>query len=247
MSRQAGQEERGHAAGPGGADDLLRRWMAANAALFESALSGSVWTRAELLFQSWARFLEGLAEAHAARHGGPGASPFDPAGWLRAEGQGGMADLLRWLEGPSFADLGAEFRAGLAGTREWLAYLAAVEQMKAVLGEAWISAFRRCLEETAEAGGGGASELQERWEAITGEALVALHRSQGYIAAARDLVAAETALRTGIRTRVEGMAEALGLPTRRELDDLHASVHALRRELRGLRQGAETGRGSRRR
>ncbi|GMG82077.1 hypothetical protein LNKW23_12900 [Paralimibaculum aggregatum] len=229
----------GAGAGEGPGADIFRSWVEAHRALLESGgLAGPVWRQAELLFEAWGRFAENFAEAHAARHGGPGASPFDPAGWLRPEGGGGMSDFMRWLEGPELADLWGEPRAALKGTREWLAWLAADGQMKAVLGEAWIAAFRRFVEGLAGEGGPpGWDAMVARWLAIAEEETARAYRSPAYLAAQRDLIAAETALRAGLRARIETVAELVGLPTRAELDDLHETLHGLRREMRRMKAG----------
>lgn len=241
MPEAAGERDSSAAGAGSGAQagaELLRRWVEAHRALFEGGIAGPVWTRAEMLFEAWGRFAETIAETHAARHGGPGASPFDPSGWLRPEGGGGASDFLRWLEGPELADMWGEHRAALKGTREWLAYLAAEAQMKAVLGEAWIAAFRRFAEELGAAREALRWEpVLARWHEIAGEETARVYRSASYLAAQRDLIRAETELRGAMRARVETVSELIGLPTRRELDDLHEMMHALRRELRALKRG----------
>ncbi len=227
---------------PGSADaaEAIRRWVAAHLSLLSAGAAGPAWARAEMLFDAWARFADAFAEAEAARQGGAGARPFDPMGWLRPEGGGGMADMLRWLEGPDFAEDWTGLSAAIRGTREWVAYLAAVEQIKAVAGQAWIAAFRAFLERlSAEASQTLAEEgwqgVLRLWRETSGTALAELYRSPAFLIAMRDLLRAETALRAGMRARVETVAAGLGLPTRAELDDLSATVHALRREIRALR------------
>ncbi|MEM9147007.1 MAG: poly(R)-hydroxyalkanoic acid synthase subunit PhaE [Pseudomonadota bacterium] len=216
--------------------DFVRRWLDAHRAMFASGTAGPIWAQAETIYAAWAKAVEAGYEAHGARHGGPGASPFDPAGWLRPAGAGGMADLLRWLEGPDYADLFAEQRRAIRGTREWLAWLAAAEQMRAVLGQAWLEAFGRFAEALGTEGGPlGWQAIVELWQRLSGDALTALYATPAYLAAQRDLVSAETALRRALREQIETMAALFGLPTRTELDDVHASLHALRREVRGLR------------
>lgn len=224
-----------------GGHDPFRAWIDANMAAL-GGRAGPVWTRAEALYRAWAGFVEGMADAQASVHGAPGASPFDPAGWLRGPGAGGMADLMRWLEGPVLADLGGEARAQVRATREWVAYLTAVEQMKAVLGEAWLAAFRRFA---ARLGAGEAAPGWDRvlalWEEAAEAETARVYRSSAFLAAQRDLMAAETALRRTVRARAERVAEALGLPTRAEMDDLGRSLHAMRRELRRMRDTGRPG------
>ena len=227
--------------GNGAAFDAFRRWIEAQQAALAGG-PGAAWARAETLHRAWVRFLDSLAEARAERHGGPDASPFDPAGWLRAEGAGGMADLFRWLEGPEFSDLWAEQRRAIRETRQWFAWCAALEQMKAVLGRGWLDAFRDFCGRLAAAPGGAEGprwpEIVALWQAVATEATDRLYRSPAYLAATRDLVRAEAELRRALRERAEIVADLFGLPTRAELDDLHETVHRLRREVRALRAAA---------
>lgn len=216
---------------------------------------GEEWRRAEQLFSAWSRFIEAMASMHEARAGASGASPFDPAGWLRAPGDGGMADLWRWFEGPDFADFFAEERRVIAEWREWLQWTAAAEQYRAVMAGGWLRAFRRFAEAlaaragngdgTSEAGSEDAGEaappagwdgVVALWREIADAELARTQRSEAYLAAQRDLLAAELALRARLRSRADRLAAFFGLPTRAEIDDLQETVHGLRREIRALRR-----------
>lgn len=228
--------------------DFFRFWLDRNRPLFEDP-AGPLWQQAERVFEAWASFADGFAGARAARQG---ASPFDPAGWLRPEGGGGMADLLRWIEGPTLPGALGEHARMVQGTREWMAYLTAVEQMKAALAEGWLAAFCGFVETIAEEDRTARAEgtappdwdrMQAVWQAEAAAAMTVTYRGHGFLAAQRDLVRAETDLRRSLRRRIEDVAEELGLPTRAELDGLHESVHRLSRELRRLRaEGRSAGR-----
>ena len=226
--------------------DFFRLWLESNRALFETG-AGPLWPKCEGLFREWARFAEAFAGAHAERAGRADASPFDPAGWLRSEGGGGMADLLRWLEGPDLPRPLGEHARAMQGTREWLAYLTAAEQMKGVLAEGWLGAFRAFAaaaaeeDDAARAVGAGRPDwdrLKAIWHDCAAQRLAETYRAPAFLAAQRDLVRAETDLRRSMRERVEAVAEELGLPTRAELDDIHESLHALSREMRRRRRGS---------
>jgi len=222
--------------------DFFRLWLEGNRTLLDGT-GGPLWQQAERIFAAWQGFADAFAGAHAARHGGGGSSPFDPAGWLRPEGGGGMADLFRWLEGPELPGPGTEHARAMQGTREWLAYLTATEQMKAVLAEGWIAAFRAFVERTAAedraatAAGTAApgwDRMQAIWQEAAGAELARTYRRPAFLSASRDLLAAETALRRSLRERIERVADELGLPTRAEIDDLHAALHRLDRRLRRM-------------
>ncbi|MEM9782847.1 MAG: poly(R)-hydroxyalkanoic acid synthase subunit PhaE, partial [Pseudomonadota bacterium] len=243
--------------------------MAASAAT--SAEKAGEPPRLDALWQGWTRFLEAMAEARAASAEARDAGPFDPAGWLSGPGEGGMADLWRWLEGPGFADVLAEERRLIRETREYIQYHAALEQYRIVMGQAWLRAFRAFAERLAEDGhpaGTGpendpdsdpdpdvssakdpsTSGHARAEDAPSWDRLVALWReaadaeiarvqlSDDFVAAQRDLASAHLALSASIRDRVERVAQALGLPTRAEVDDLAAGMHAMQREVRNLKR-----------
>ncbi|MEM7497850.1 MAG: poly(R)-hydroxyalkanoic acid synthase subunit PhaE [Pseudomonadota bacterium] len=272
-------------AGDGTADDALFRLWQDGARAFASLAAGmapgedssaarpaagtaaGAWAQAGHVYDAWSRFLDALAAAHAERAAGPGASPFDPAGWLRGEGDGGMADLWRWLEGPGFADMLSEERRLLREGGEWIRFMAALEQFRAIVAEGWLRAFRSFAERLAadedapeaatvadDAAGGAAGNtagddapgqgagaaawdrLMAHWRAAADAEVARLQSSEAYLSAQRDLLDTGLALRASLRARAEGLAEFLGLPTRAELDDVHESLHALRREIRSLRR-----------
>ncbi|MEM7497748.1 MAG: poly(R)-hydroxyalkanoic acid synthase subunit PhaE [Pseudomonadota bacterium] len=266
-------------AGDGAADDTLFRLWRDGARAFAALAEGfdgggdggsepgagpgakaarGAWVQAGATFEAWSRFLEALAAAHEARAAGPGASPFDPAGWMRGAGEGGMADLWRWFEGPEFADIFGEERRLIREGREWLRFAAALEQFRMIVAEGWLRAFRRFAESlaaddgapeppgplaeatgsTAEARDAAAwDRLVAHWRRAADAEMARLQTSETYLAAQRDLLDAGLALRARLRARAERMAAFLGLPTRAELDDVHAELHALRREMRAMKRG----------
>ena len=230
------------------AEDLIRLWLEAGRAFSGGSGDGAgqAWQRAEALFSGWTGFAEAFAEEAARRDRGPGASPFDPAGWMRPPGEGGMADLWRWLEGPDFADLFAEERRLVAESREWAAFTAALEQYRGVIGQGWLAAFRAFAEAVLERGEAaraegrappGWDETVALWRGIADAEMGRTYRSDAFLTAQRQLVEAWLALRERVRARIERFSELLGIPTRREVDDLHETVAELRREIRALRRG----------
>lgn len=222
----------GQSAEAGAGPEPMRLLLDFLAALFGAEARGA---------SGWTRFAEAFAEAHAARAGGAGGSPFDPAGWLRAAGDGGMADLWRWLEGPGFADLFVEERAAIRASREWIAFAAAWQQYARVMGEGWLRAMRRFTERLAAEPGVEGPAATALWQEIADAEIAATQASPAGVAAQADLIAAGQGLREILRARVERVAAALGLPTRAELDDVHRQLHAISRELRALRRGTGPG------
>ncbi|MEM6678629.1 MAG: poly(R)-hydroxyalkanoic acid synthase subunit PhaE [Pseudomonadota bacterium] len=223
----------------------------------DAGADASAWRLAARVFDGWRHFVDAIAAAHAARAGAESApsSPFDPAGWLRGDGAGGMADLWRWLEGPAFADLRGEERRLLRETREFIAFNAALEHFRLVVAGGWLRAFRAFAERLAgddpetrptdppgdtaagpALGGTAWDRLTAHWRVAADAEFARVQASDPYLAAQRDLLDAGLALRASLRERAETTAAFLGLPTRAEFDDLAATVHALRREVRALRR-----------
>lgn len=239
-------------------NDLIRLLIEQGRAVLDAGRALPPWQVARATFEAWERAVSAVGEAASQTRRRPDASPFDPAGWLRPGGAGGMADFLRWMEGPELADPFAPWRAQWKGSREWIALLAATEQMKAVMAESWIAAFGRFLEDAGrsvdedagtagrEAGSGSGAgpgagfgavwdRIEALWHARATAEIARTYRSPAFLAAQRDLIRAETDLRARLREQTDRAAEAMGLPTRAEIDAGHARVHALHRSLKAER------------
>ena len=228
--------------------DLFEIWLASSRTLFaDQPMTDSLKERCEGLFKAWSRFARVCAEASGGARGeadgGAGGGPFDPAGWLDAAAGD---DLWRWFAGADGADPWREQRDALAASPQWLAYTAALERTRALMSAAWLNAFRRFTEDLAEGRAPGEAlpdwaAIQARWQAAADAELAAAQRSEDFLAAQRDLIRARLDCSALLRRRIERIAEMLALPTRTELDDLHRSMHGLKRELRALRERLDGG------
>ncbi len=217
--------------------DLFQIWLASSRSLFAAEpMTASLKERCEGLFAAWSRFAQACAEASGGARGGATGGPFDPAGWLDAAGGD---DLWRWFGGDAVADPWREQRDALTGSPQWLAYTEALERLRAVMSAAWLKAFKRFTEDLAKDRQPGDAlpdweAIQARWQEAAGAELAAAQRAEDFLAAQRDLIRARLDCSSLLRGRIERLAGMLGLPTRAELDDLHATVHGLKRELRAL-------------
>ena len=209
-------------------------WLAAGQSfLAEGAMDARLSDKAQTLFDAWQRFGGVVAKVGgaAADTGGP----FDPAGWVDMAGGGGFGDLWSW-----FGGAGGGPAKTLQASREWTAYGAALTRYRAVLGAAWLAAFRRFAEEmTGEmAGGAGAASfaaMQAAWQQAAETELASAQRSETYLAAQRDLIRARLDCAKVLRGQADEIAALLGLPTRAEVDALHEGLHDMRRELRAMK------------
>ncbi len=231
--------------------DLFQIWLASSRTLFAAEpmtgqpMTDSLKERCEGLFAAWSRFAQVCAEASGGpqgeAQGRPTGGPFNPAGWLDAAGGD---DLWRWFGGEAGTDPWREQRDALTASPQWLAYTAALERTRAVMSVAWLNAFKRFTEELAQDREPGDAlpdweAIQAHWQKAAGAELAAAQRAEDFLAAQRDLIRARLDCSALLRGRIERIAGMLGLPTRSDLDDLHQTVHDLKRELRALRARLE--------
>lgn len=220
----------------GGAEaELLRLWLEAQGQAL-GAGGGDPWSRAEALFRSWSGTLAGFGPTAAGT-----ASPFDPSGWLKPEGEAGMT-LLRGLLGGS--GLGAALAGEEGPAPEWQAYSAALARHRALTGAAWLAAFSAFAERARRARDDAARHgtpppdwdgLVAIWREIADREFAATQRRPDFLEAQATLLRAGLDCRRRARERIEAVAELVGLPTRAEVDDLAEQLHALRAELRALK------------
>lgn len=222
--------------GSGPEAEALRLWLEAQAEAPSGAARSAGWERAEGLFRAWCRLLEGFGPTAAST-----AAPFDPSEWLKPADQSGMGLLAGWLGGGAGAtgDGGASGEAAV----EWRDYLTALERHRTITGAAWLAAFRAFAEESRRAERDAKRlgreppdwpALVALWQEIADREFAAVQRSDDYLSAQTTLMRAALAARARARAQVEAMAEALGLPTRAEVDELTAEVAELRRALARL-------------
>lgn len=224
----------------GGQDpsDLIRLWLERQAGAFVvDGASNAAWDRAEGIFRAWNQLASAFGPATA---GGTGAAAFDPSRWMTGADDG-IATVLRGvLSSVGLADL----PGGGAGAESWQRYKAALDRYRAITGAAWLAAFRefaeRARRDADDARRHGREppawdDLQDLWHRIADREFAETHRSEEFLEAQAALMQAGLDARRQARARVEAVADALGLPTRAEVDDLTETVHALRREVAALK------------
>ncbi|HUS55063.1 MAG TPA: poly(R)-hydroxyalkanoic acid synthase subunit PhaE [Thermohalobaculum sp.] len=232
--------------------DLFQIWLASSRAFFaadpsNSLIAESLKEKCAALFAAWNRFAQTYAEASST---GAQGGPFDPVGWLDAAGSSGFGDLWRWFGAADGTDLWREERDALTASRQWIAYATALERYRTVIGAAWLKAFKRFTEEMAQDYGqpGPTSDglpgwevIQTRWQRAASAELAMAQRSDEFLAAQRDLIRTRLDCSAFLRGRIGRIAEMLGLPTRAEVDDLHQTIHGLKRDLRALHTRLDDG------
>jgi hypothetical protein len=167
---------------------------------------------------------------------------FDPSLWISAAG--GMDQGLAHLsESPRLADLFDVERRFLAVFRGWLAVRRRTYEYNGLMLQAWMRATQRFSKELNLRADNG--EKLESWRDVltiwvetANSELLETQRTDGYLAAQRQLVSASTELRLAQQEIAEFYSEVFAVPTRTELDDVHKGLTELRREVRTLRRAA---------
>lgn len=141
--------------------------------------------------------------------------------------------------GPELADIGHIERTLLRQSAEWIALQEKTVRCQQIISEGWVRAGQNMLSELALEPSLMSQEprvLMERWLKLLNKELVDMQRTDAYLNAQRDMVLATTAYRIHHTRIVEQWCEGHGIPTRSEVDELHLTVHQLRRELRLLKR-----------
>lgn len=174
---------------------------------------------------------EGIAEETLRRM-------LDPTRFLYAGTDEINQAIQRLVEGPEFADIGMIERQMLKATREWMALREASATYRGVTSAAWSRAFQTFSKEVTKDPalmGRGFRPVLDRWLAIANDELIRTQRTEAFLKAQRELLAAGVAYRLKERELVEVWCETHSIPTRTEVDDLHRTVHELRGQVRELK------------
>lgn len=186
--------------------------------------------------------------------GGDGANPFaavlqgagDPgfgewyarvAPLLSGAGQGAEA----WLGVPAFGFTRQHQERWQQLARAQLDYQQQAQAFQSLLAEAGHDAFGRLERKLAERSQPGqqlesARALFDLWVDAAEESYAEIALSLRFREAYGNMVNAQMRLRAAVQREVEQLAEAVGMPTRSEVDAAHRKVARLEREMRRLRE-----------
>lgn len=179
-----------------------------------------------------------------------------PATVARPTGPSGLADFLNPMamalfggtqvgdalknmtEGPRLADAGeAEHRVARL-TERWIEVQTASRAYEGVIAAAWITAnqnFAGKLQERFNAGDSmQPDDALKLWLETANTTLLETQRSPSFLEAQRQLLRCGMEFLLAQREVVESLVEPAGLPTRTEIDEVHRSIHELKRRLRKL-------------
>jgi class III poly(R)-hydroxyalkanoic acid synthase PhaE subunit len=172
----------------------------------------------------------------------------DPRQWLGVGGAALEQPFEAVLGLPRLADVPELDRKLLRLVQAWMAVAQRGAEYGTVVSQAWVAAygdFLQALQAAAVEGRPARSgrELLDRWTATVNERMLRAQRSDPFLQAQRRLLDAMLTSRAAERELVEIGAKAADLPTRSEIDEVHKTLHAVKRELRALKRqlAAESG------
>jgi len=161
----------------------------------------------------------------------------NPNSWLKYSGDNFDISAHKLSEGPLFSGI-TDIDNRLAQVNDsWLELFDESKKYHSIVFLKWSQAYNNFLEELNQLDKDQRAELSPRklidmWANIANEELLTLHRSEEFLTAQRSVIRASMQYRLHEKEVAEVICEALHIPTRDEVDDLHKTVTELRRELR---------------
>ena len=165
----------------------------------------------------------------------------DPRNWLGIGGVTLEQPFETVLGLPRLADVPDLDRKLLNLLQCWAGVAQRSMEYSAIVGRVWMTAYTDFLPALQGAvadnkAGGGARAVVDKWTAALNERLLKAQRSDEFLEAQRRMLDALLKSRAAEHELVEIGAKAVDLPTRAELDDVHKTLHAVKRELRQLQR-----------
>jgi hypothetical protein len=165
----------------------------------------------------------------------------NPYSWIKFSSTDFEEGVKRFSEGPLFSgisDIDNRIAKAMDG---WLDLGEKNNDYYEILLKNWIKAYEKFLEEVKSISsekkeGSSPRALIELWSTIANEELMRMHRSEEFLKAQKDLIKAGAEYRLYEQDIAEVICEALHIPTRKEIDDVHKTITELRREIRSLKK-----------
>jgi poly[(R)-3-hydroxyalkanoate] polymerase subunit PhaE len=160
-----------------------------------------------------------------------------PAGF--GDGNELSAAIERMAQGPRFADVWDIDRKMALAFGAWIEMRQRLASYNAVASAPWTEAWKRYLETMSATGTSatphpGWREAFAKWSEISNEELIRNQRTDGFLQAQKALLQAGLQLRSRQDDVAEAASVMLGLPTRKDFDDVTRQLTELRREVRAL-------------
>jgi class III poly(R)-hydroxyalkanoic acid synthase PhaE subunit len=165
----------------------------------------------------------------------------DPRNWLGVGGAAMEQPFETVLGLPRLADVPDLDRKYLNLAQSWIGVAQRGPEYGAMVSKVWMAAygdFLPALQAAAIAGKPAVSgrDLLDRWTATVNERMLKAQRSAEFLEVQRRLLDALLKSRAAEHELLEIGAKAADLPTRAEMDDVHKTLHVVKRELRALQR-----------
>lgn len=167
----------------------------------------------------------------------------NPNSWLKYSGDQFDIGAHKLSEGPLFSGI-SDIDTRIAQVSDsWLNLLDESKKYHAIVFAKWTEAYSSFLDQINNMDEDQRAELSPRkliemWSNTANQELLQLHRSEAFLNAQRAVTKASMQYRLHEKNVAEVICEALHIPTRDEVDDLHKTVTELRREVRQLKAQA---------
>src|SRR3954454_6660370 len=149
------------------------------------------------------------------------------------------AAIERMAQGPRLADVWDIDRKMALAFGAWIEMRQRVASYNAVAAAPWPEASKRFVETMSASATAGFPhpdwrEAFAKWSEISNEELIRNQRTDGFLQAQKELLQAGLELRRRQDDVAEAASAMLGLPTRKDFDDVTRQLTELRREVRTL-------------
>ncbi len=167
-----------------------------------------------------------------------------PYSWLKFSSTDFDEGVKRFSEGPLFSgisDIDNRIAKAMDG---WLDLGEKSNDYYEILLQNWIKAYEKFLGHVNDINDADKKSLTpkklvELWSSVANEELMRMHRSDEFLEAQKKLIKAGAEYRLHEQEIAEVICEALHIPTRKEIDDVHKTITELRREIRELKSEAK--------
>lgn len=165
----------------------------------------------------------------------------NPESWSKYCGDNFDLSAHKLSEGPLFSGISDIDQRFSQASDSWRELFEANKKYHAIVFAKWTKAYSKFLDKINKLDKEQLAELSPRklidiWTEIANQELLELHRSEEFLHAQRGVIRASMKYRLHEKNVAEVICEAMHIPTRDEVDELHKVVTTLRRELRDTKK-----------
>lgn len=165
----------------------------------------------------------------------------NPDSWFKFSSSDYNDNIKRFSEGPLFSGVSDIDNRVAKAMDGWLELGEKNNDYYEVLIKNWITAYEKFIDHIKtinpnEKENLSPKKLVELWSTIANDELMNMHRSEEFLHVQKELIKASSEYRLYEQEIAEVVCDALHIPTRKEIDDVHKTITELRREVRALKK-----------